>query len=147
MANQQEYMMKMQMIQQEAAQLEEKLHTIDEQTLDLQSIKASIVDLEGKKKGDEILTNLGKGIFMKTKIEDKDLFVNVGKNTILKKDSKETVAIMDEQISKLITGKGEIMKRMEQLQMEMMQMIQEAQQAQQGAEEPAAKAKRVKKEE
>ena len=80
---QQEYIIQLSMIQQEAQKLEEKMHIIDEQMLDMQSIRKSLDDIDSKAEGDEILSNLGKGIFMKTNIKEKNLLVNVGKNIVV----------------------------------------------------------------
>ena len=114
----QEQMMRLQMIQQEAMQLEEKLQTFEEQINDMNSIKLSIEDIM-KNKNSEFLANLGKGIFLKSEIKDKDLFVNVGKNTLIKKKPEETIKIIENQIKKLILGKNEVMNNIEQLQEEM----------------------------
>jgi prefoldin alpha subunit len=123
---QHEYIIKLQMIQQEAGQLEEKVRVIEDNIQDMIAIKASIVDLEGKKEGDEILTNLGKGIFMKTKMESKDLFINVGKNIMVKKNLKQAGKILDDQVKKLEQGKSIAMARIEELQGEMQGLIAEA---------------------
>ena len=138
---QQEYLIKIQMIQQEAQQLEQKMQMIDEQIIDMQSIKTSLADLKDKKKGDEMLSNLGKGIFVKTKLDDDKLFVNVGKEVMVKKTVAETEKVMEEQISKLMIGKQEIMARIEHLQEEMMKMVQEVQKDQGQESKKAAKKK------
>lgn len=145
MENQQEYMIKMQMIQQEGGQLEEKMQVIDQQIADMQSIKSSLGELKDKKKGDEILSNLGKGIFIKAKLEDKDVFVNVGKEVMVKKSLKETEQVLDEQVGKLMIGKQEIMARLEQLQGEMMSMVQEAQAQQMQVKEKDEKIEKSEK--
>lgn len=126
---QQEYMMKLQMIQQEAQALEEKLQTIDQQIQEMEAIKASLIEID-KKDSNEFLANLGKGIFIKTEIKEKELFVNIGKNTLVKKDPKETITIIEDQTQRLFIGKEEVMGRIEQIQQEMHAIIMEAQQAQ-----------------
>lgn len=126
MANQQEYLIKMQMIQQEAGQLEEKTGVIDQQISEMQAIKTSLEDLDKKKEDDEMMSNLGKGIFLKTAIKEKELLINVGKDIMIKKSVKETIAVLDDQMSKLVVGKEEAMARMQDLQGEMMAMIKEA---------------------
>jgi len=145
---QQETMIKFQMIQQEAAQLQEKMQIMDENIAEMHAIKASLDNLEANKEG-VMLSNLGKGIFIKTKIVDRDLYVNTGKEVVVKKTIPETKQILDEQIQKLSLGKGEVMQHLEKLQIETQKLIQEAQQAQVNAQEeanakekPAAKVKK-----
>jgi len=143
----QEIIIKMQMIEQEGVQLQEKMQVMDQNIQEMHAIKTSLDNIESNNEG-EMLSNLGKGIFIKTKILEKDIFVNAGKEVVVKKTIPETKQILDDQIQKLIIGKEEIMKKLEQLQLEMQKIIQEAQQAQMAAQgdsegkEPAAKVKK-----
>jgi len=129
MTDQQEYIMKLNIIEQEAQRLEQQMQVIDQQIQEMQAIKASIEDLDSNKDNNEMLANLGKGILIKTEIKSKDLFVNVGKNIIIKKDTKETIGIIDDQMQRLVSGKQEVLNRIEELQGEMQMLITEAQNA------------------
>jgi len=126
----QEYIMKMQMMQQEAGAIEERMQVFDQQIEEMQSIKSSLDDLEKRKEGDEFLANLGKGIFIKTEIKSKELFVNTGKSIVVKKNIQDTLEVLDEQIKKLMHGKQELLKRIEEIQEEMSKMLIEAQKMQ-----------------
>ena len=136
-----EYLMRLQMIQQEAGQLEEKLQTIDEQISSMEAIKASIKEID-KKDSKEFLANLGKGIFMKAEVTDKNLFVNVGKNTLIKKNPEETIKIIDDQVKKLFLGKEGVMRNIEGLQVEMQKLMQEAQKEQEAESKKEPKKKK-----
>ena len=126
---QQEYLMKLSMIQQESENLENKLQMIAEQIGEMQAIKKSIQELGKIKdnKDKEILANLGKGIFLKTVIKDKDLFLNIGKGVIVKKNPSETIKILDEQTIKLEQGRQEVIKRITLIQQETNRLVQQAQ--------------------
>lgn len=108
----QEYLYRLTMIQKQSEELEEKMQQIDKQIQDMGSIRKSIEELDGK---EEILSNLGKGIFLRTGIKEEDLFVNVGKNILIRKTQKQTIEIIGEQIAKLLNGKKEVMDAIEEL--------------------------------
>lgn len=130
---QQEYLIKLSMIEQEAQKLEERITIFNSQIQEMNAIKKCLEEIENKNINDkdgEILSNLGKGIFIKTEIKSKDLFVNVGKNIVIKKNTKETVKILDDQLKKLSLGKEETTNRIIKLQVEMQNLIQEAQKEQ-----------------
>lgn len=126
---QQEYLLRLSMIEQEARMLEEKFGIIEQQIAEMGAIKASLLELDEKKEGDEVLTNLGKGIFLKTSIKSKDLFLNVGKGAIVKKTIGETVGILNEQVEKLTAGRAEVAGKIEEMQAEMNGLVEEAQKA------------------
>lgn len=131
---QQEYLLKLSMIEQEANRLEQQMQIMDQQIQEMQAIKASLENIEARKGEGELLSNLGKGIFIKTEIKDKDLFINVGKNVIVKKTPKETINVLDDQVKKLIAGKEEIISKIEELRGEMQALIGEAEKAKQKEE-------------
>ncbi len=123
---QQEYLIKLSMMQQEASQLEEKIGVIEQQIAEMTAIKESLGEID-KKGQEEILSNLGKGIFIKTKIVENELFVNVGKEILVKKNARDTMKVIEEQIAKLFIGKEQIIARMEQLQAEMQSIFRQVQ--------------------
>lgn len=123
---QQEYFMKMQMIEQEASRIDQQLQVMDQHIADLIAIKSSISEI-GTTKEKEIMANLGKGIFVKAEIKTKDLLVNTGRNIFIKKTPEQTIEIIDNQISKLTSGKQEFTGRIMDLQAEMQEIVSQAQ--------------------
>ena len=99
MANE-EYMMQLSMIQEEARKLEEQLNIINQQVKEFDLLKESLTNIE-KVKSEKVLTSLGKGVFVESKIESKELLVNIGNNVVLKRSTKETKDIIDKQIGEL----------------------------------------------
>jgi prefoldin alpha subunit len=124
--NEQEYYMKMQMLGQEAEKIEQQVQIIDQQNMELMAVRESIAAMnENKEK--EILANLGKGIFVKADIKDHNLFVNVGKDVLVKKTPDEAIKIIDDQLVKLTAGKEQFIGRIEELQEEMQSLLMDAQ--------------------
>lgn len=126
----QEYFMRMNMLGQEAEKLEQHMQAIDQQMQELNGVKSSIESINNNEQK-EILSNLGKGIFIETEIKNRELFVNIGGGIIVKKTADETIKIIKEQSEKLLLGKEEITLRIEELQDEMKKLLGEAQ-AEQG---------------
>ena len=92
--------MRVNLLGQEAERIEKQIETIDEQVRDLEKIKESLSDIEKLKEDKEILSNLGKGIFLKTYIKEKkpNLLINVGDGIILEKNIEETSKVINEQL-------------------------------------------------
>jgi len=134
MANPQEYFMQMQMLGQEAERLEQQMQILDQQAVELASVKESLEAIKNSEKNAEILANLGKGIFVKADLKDKELFVNIGKDVIIRKTPDETLKIIDEQTKKLSEGKQSIIEKIQELQLNMNELLQKAQQAQSSGE-------------
>lgn len=119
-------MMQIQMMQQEAQELNQQLELIEQNISEMQELKTSLDEIE-KADNNEILTNIGKKIYLPVEIKDKNLFVEVGKGNFVKKSVPETKEVVDNQIKKLIIGKEDITKRLKDLQKEvnnlMMQFV------------------------
>jgi len=123
---QQEYMIKMQMLGQEAEQIEQQIQIIEQQNSELNSVRESleaIKNFKEKEDSKEILANLGKGIFVKADLREKELLVNIGKDVLVKKTPEETIKIIDEQTKKLLAGKEQFIERIAELQKEMQTML------------------------
>lgn len=125
MANE-NYIMQLSMIQEEAKKLEEQLSIITQQTREFEMLKESLDNIENIK-SEKFLASLGKGVFVESKVENKEFFVNVGNNVVLKKNAKETKEIIDKQIKELNNIKNQIEKAIENLNAELQHVIEEAQ--------------------
>jgi prefoldin alpha subunit len=89
---------KLSLLEQQSEELKKRLETINSQISDLESLKASLEKLEKNK---EILSPLGRGIFIKTEVRDDELYVNVGNKVIVRKGFKDTAAIIEKQVKEL----------------------------------------------
>jgi prefoldin alpha subunit len=105
----------MQNIDQEATYLNEQIQLIDQNISEFQELEVTLEELE-KLESKEILANLGKRIFIPAEIKKKEIFVDVGSKTFVKKSLNETKDLLQVQLLKLIQSKKEISKRLDNLQ-------------------------------
>ncbi len=123
----QEQIMQIQMMEQEANQLNEQLQLIEQNVSEMQELKASLDEIENSDGKTEILANLGKRIYIPVEIKEKGkdlkLVVEVGRGNFVKKNISETKEVVDGQVDKLIQGKNQIMSRLEELQTMMMRLV------------------------
>ena len=122
---QQEYLLKLAMFEQEINTLGQQLQMIEQQALEMQNLQLGLQELE-KSKEKKMLANLGKNIFIKTEIQDKNLLVDVGNRTFVKKSIKETLKVVEEQLSKLMEGKNKLIEKMQDTQQQTEKVIAEA---------------------
>jgi prefoldin alpha subunit len=120
----QEYIMKLMSFEQESNKLEQQMQLIDQQIVELQTLHAGLEELD-KTQEKTLLANLGKNIFIKTEITDKNLFVDVGNKTFVNKNIEETNQIVDRELDKLLDGKREVLERIDAIRQEMENIIAE----------------------
>ena len=123
----QEQIMKIQMMEQEVNYLNQQLQLIDENIKEMTQISGSLGEI---KKGNEILSNLGKKIYLPVEVKDDKLIVEVGRGNYVKKSISETKAIIEKENSNLMSGKGKIIERLDFLQEEMSKMLMKLQKEQ-----------------
>ena len=123
----QEQIMKIQMMEQEVNYLNQQLQLIDENIKEMNQISDSLGEI---KKGNEILSNLGKKIYLPVEVKDDKLVVEVGRGNYVKKSISETKEILERENNKLMEGKGKIIERLNFLQEEMSRMLMELQKEQ-----------------
>jgi prefoldin alpha subunit len=120
--NKQENLMKLQVMAQEANELDQQLQLIEQHINDMDSLNEGLEGLENTKSKD-ILANIGKGIYIPAEIKDKELFVEIGQKTVVKKSIPDAKIIIKSQIEKLNSAKLEVMSRVEGLQREMSNLM------------------------
>jgi len=123
---QQKDMMRINMLGQEAEKLEQQIQAIEQQANELNLIRQSIEELKTKKEKD-ILTNLGKGIFIQTEVKSSDLLINIGSEILVKKTPEQAVEIITNQLRQLSEGKISLTERVAELQENMQQLFLELQ--------------------
>lgn len=125
----QEQIMQIQIIEQEANQLNQQSELIEQNIKEMQELDMSLHEIENSE-NKEILANLGKRIYIPVEIKEKKLIVEVGSKNFVKKTIPETQKIIEEQIKRLIRAKLEISERVEDLQKQMISMLQEIEERQ-----------------
>lgn len=95
-----EILFKLSMMEQQANEMKQQIEAVDMQINELKNLKASLEEVN-KKKGQGMLSPMGRGVFIETEIKDDKFFVNVGSKTFVKKNNQETQEVIDSQIKEL----------------------------------------------
>lgn len=119
---QQELMIRLQLFDQQAQQLQQQYQAVEQAMIEMGQLNFGLDDLENSK-DKEIMASFGRGIFVKAKILDEDLVVDVGGKNFVKKDIESTKKLIQEQIKKLQEIKQEIENSLQILGEEMQKMI------------------------
>ena len=122
----QELIFRLGMFEQQIHQLQEQMDAVERGINDLGSLNFGLDELKGNI-GKEVLSPLGKGIFVKTKLASEDLTVDIGGRNFVKKSIPETKEIIKEQIKKLISVKKDIDENLEKISDEMRKSLEEFQ--------------------
>ena len=100
--------MQIALVERQAQELEGHLQIVDSQIIELDSFMKTLEELISTKEK-EMLSSLGKRVYIKTKIEDAEkLFVEVGAGIVVKKTPHETLDVVKAQIKRLKEVRMEI---------------------------------------
>ncbi len=124
--NQQELVFKLSMYEQQIQQLQQQLQAVEQAINELKSLDLGLNDLE-KSNGKEILSAIGKGIFVKAKLISEELIVDIGGKNFVKKSIPETKKIINNQTSKLKEVKKELENNLNKISAEINKTITSAQ--------------------
>ncbi|MBU1199087.1 MAG: prefoldin subunit alpha [Nanoarchaeota archaeon] len=106
----------LQMLDQQAKQLQQYLQAFDQQLIEIRNVILSLKDLEKLKKGDSILAPMTNGIFVKAKLEDnKEVRVNVGSNTVVTKTIPETIKMLEGQEAEINQYRSDTLAKLDEL--------------------------------
>lgn len=98
---QQKYM-ELQMLDQQMKQLQAQVEAVERQAAELDEVQQNLDAIASSKQGSELFVPISSGIFLKAKLEDnKSLAVNVGGNTVVKKDIPATKSMLAEQATEM----------------------------------------------
>ena len=101
-SNNAEIQMKMQMIAQQIAQIEQQLDEVNENISNIKTVREAIVDISKAKKDTEILAPVSNGIFVKTRLINNNYFlVNTGDGITVNKTKEGILQILDDQIAQM----------------------------------------------
>lgn len=131
MENQQELMYKLQMFEQQMQQIQQQIQAVEQGIVDLSQLNLGLDELVGKK-DQEVMTLVGKGIFVKTKLLSEELIVDVGGKNFITKSIPNTKDMIADQIEKLKEAKEILTENMEKSSAEFQEMIMQAQGQEQG---------------
>jgi prefoldin alpha subunit len=114
------------MLEQQSQELKKQLEMLETQRNEMEALKQSVENIKDAK-GQEILASLGKGLFIKSRIEDDKILVNVGEKILVKKNARETVEIISKQTEEMGKISLEIRKSIEDTNSQLLELVQEAQ--------------------
>jgi prefoldin alpha subunit len=121
----QELMMKLEFVHKQSQDMEEKLVLVDKQVEELEIFKNNLDTIE-KDGQSEILATLGKGVFMKSEIKDKKLYVDVGAGFFVRKSAVEAKVVIEGQVKRLGEIKLQLQQEIERLNADLRRMVEEA---------------------
>ncbi len=112
---QQKYM-ELQMLDQQMKQIQAQVEAVERQAVELDEVQQNIDAIGASKPGSEMFVPVSNGIFIKAKLEDnKSLAVNVGGNTVVKKDIPSTKTMLAEQAKEMRRFQMDLVQQFEKL--------------------------------
>jgi len=120
----QEKIAKLSILQNQGEEIRQQLDLIDKELAELINFRNN---LNGLKSSNEniMLSTIGKGVFMKTQILDRQLFVEVGKGVVVKKSPEEVYKIVGEQINKFSDVREKLMYKFDVIAMTLQRILSE----------------------
>ena len=107
----QELMFRAQFLQKQAEEIEQSLEVVDREINDLQNLDTSL-DFLIKSNEKSTISTIGKGLHIKTQLESKELFVEVGAGVVVKKSPEEARKVIQNQIKKLAEARIHMMNKL-----------------------------------
>ena len=104
-------------IEKRIQELTNNLEFIDSQILELEQFQENLNSLK-QWKGKEKLSTLGKGVYLKTAMLEKELFVEVGAGIVVKKTPEETQKVVENQIKRIKEARISVLFDLDSLQKE-----------------------------
>lgn len=122
---QQEIMFKLSVFEQQIRQLQEQHQAVEQAITETNTLFYSLDDIKGSQ-NKEIFASIGKGIFIKGRIDEEDLIVDVGGRKFVKKTIGETQELIKAQVKKLEEIKKELEENLEKVNSELASVFEEA---------------------
>jgi prefoldin alpha subunit len=117
---------KFMMFEQQIRLIQEQLQAVEQALIDLESIHFGLDELVGKK-DNEILSQIGRGIYAKAKLVSEELIVDIGGKNFVKKSIPDTQSILKGQIEKLKEIKEELNLEMDKINEDLTKTFMDAQ--------------------
>lgn len=124
--NEQEFAFTLNMFEQQISLLQQQIQVINAGINELSSLSLSLDDLKNSK-GKESFSSIGRGIYIKSKIESDDLIVDIGNKNFIKKSIPETKQLIQSQVEKLEKVKKDVENSLEEIDKQLTNLIIESQ--------------------
>ena len=122
----QEILYKAQYLEKNSQEAQANLQFVNTQIEELEKFKQNLSDLDNSSEK-EMLSSIGKGVYTKTELKDKDLFVDVGSGVIVKKTPEQTKKVLETQIKTLMQAKIQITGQIESYTNSLIELMNEIQ--------------------
>lgn len=97
-------------------EIQQQLALLEQQLNELQLLKNNVGNLNKIKQDSETLSQLGQGIFVKSKIMDtKEVFVDIGSRVVIKKSLIEAQEIIERRIEQFMNIKNMIARELNEI--------------------------------
>lgn len=111
---QQELMFKLSLFEQQIRAVQEQMQAVEQALVESTQLKLGLDELK-KSKNKEVFSSIGKGIFIKSKITDEELLVDVGGKRFVRKSISETQKIIEDQEKKLSDVQKDLEDKLEEI--------------------------------
>lgn len=122
----QELNAKFQVFEKQIFQLQEQLRSVEQALFDMSIIHSGLENLKGKT-GEEIMAQIGQGIFVKANLSSEKIVVDIGGKNYVEKTIDETKEMIENQEIKIKEIKKEIDQELEKVNQEVTRTMQEFQ--------------------
>jgi prefoldin alpha subunit len=120
----QEILQRAMILRQQSEEAERQLEFVEQQIKELGEFGESLKELD-KKKEQEMLAPLGKGVYTKAKRKDEKLFVEVGAGIVVRKSPNEARKVIEGQLKKFVEAKVQLSSKLEAFALEFHHMLHE----------------------
>lgn len=121
----------LQFLEQQANQINQQANTIQSNIIELKTLNEALSDLENVEKGKDIFIPLGSGFFISASMGgNKELLMNVGSKTLVKKSYKEAKELVIVQLKELENVLPQLEKQMMKIGIKGQALQQELQESQ-----------------
>jgi prefoldin alpha subunit len=121
-----ELMIKLSFFEQQIRQIQQQLEAIEKNVIEMTSLEIGLEEFKGAE-GKEIMAQIAKNIFVKTKVVSDVLLIDIGGGNFVKKDIDSTKKLIGEQIKKLENLREELNSALEKINEELTTTIIDAQ--------------------
>ncbi len=121
-----ELMMKLSIFEQQINQIQQQLEIIEKNIIEMNSLRIELDEFK-KAEGREILAQIAKNIFVKTKLISDELIVDIGSGNFVKKSIDDTKKLIGEQVNKLENIREQLNSALEKINDELTRTMMEAQ--------------------
>jgi prefoldin alpha subunit len=115
--NEVELQQKFQVFEQQIMYVQDQLRVVEQAIFDMNTIYSGLDELKDKK-DEKIIAPIGRGIFVKAKLLEENLLVDVGSRNFVTKTIPETKDLILDQVEKLKISKKELESELEKINQE-----------------------------